>query len=163
MPHCSAPSPSTHVQITAVQEKSHEVLIFSLLPTDSCFATQAVGENRGNNACSVHFQTSKNTLHAYTVCSLSTTELPEGQFSNTGKQGDINGNKGIMSFEYNHFMRHRCHCHSFLQATVITLKSLRADQILTQEYGAMTSLWPSNTCRECINRRGMTAYLGGLW
>lgn len=61
---------------------------------------------------------------------FSITELSEGQFSSTGKQVEINGNKVITSFKYSHFMRYRSHSLSFPQVIVIALKLLIAGQFL---------------------------------
>lgn len=90
--------------------RNHTKCIFNLLLVDErrgCSASPCE-EGRGFNGIA-SFTASKPPAMLSKLRKLFTfniTEPSEGQFSNTGKQVEINGNKVITSFKYSHFMRY---------------------------------------------------------
>lgn len=90
---------------------------------------------------------------------FSVTEPSEGQFSNTGKQVEINWNKVITSFKYSHFMRYRSHTHSFPHVIVIALKLVTAGQVLIPGIQSKNVLLYYSTMLEGDKKPQITAKL----
>lgn len=102
----------------------------SLIKAD-CFASPFEEGKGCNGICSFSAPRPPDTFSKpKKLLIFSITEPTEGQFSNSGKQVEIKGNKVMTSFKYSHFMRYRSHSCSFPHVIVIALELFITGQVL---------------------------------
>lgn len=134
-------------------------ICFSLINAD-CFASPFEGGRGCNSICSFSVSRPPDMFSKpRKLLIFSITELSEGQFSNTGKQVEIKGNKVIMSFKYSHFMRYRSHSHSFPHVIVIALELLITGQVLIPGIQSKNVLLYYSTVLERDKKPQITAKL----
>lgn len=134
-------------------------ICFSLINAD-CFASPFEGGRGCNSICSFSVSRPPDMFSKpKKLLIFSITEPSEGQFSDTGKQVEIKGNKVIMSFKYRHFMRYRSHSHSFPHVTVIALELLITGQVLIPGIQSKNVLLYYSTTLEGDKKPQITAKL----